>query len=117
MRGRNRSIVPDLPPPIYSPAIVYERFPSVGKNCHLVFGHRHRYSEHPFKRSLTTNCVTARSHLRLRACLRIGAACPVFVARDGTAVPFTWDKHHLSYEFALMAGEKIKSAVKAYIYR
>ncbi|MDP3897614.1 MAG: SGNH hydrolase domain-containing protein, partial [Mesorhizobium sp.] len=44
-------------------------------------------------------------------------------APDGTGcqsvvgdIPFTWDQHHLSYEFAHMLGEKVKGTIRAYVY-
>jgi hypothetical protein len=28
----------------------------------------------------------------------------------------TWDKHHLSYEFALLLGEKVKNEVRSLVH-
>jgi peptidoglycan/LPS O-acetylase OafA/YrhL len=42
-----------------------------------------------------------------------GATCPVFA--DGTSIPFTWDMHHLSYEFAVMIGNRIRDRVRTYV--
>jgi peptidoglycan/LPS O-acetylase OafA/YrhL len=44
-----------------------------------------------------------------------GRECRLFVD-DTKAIPFTWDLHHLSYEFARLAGEAVRDEIREYVY-
>lgn len=44
-----------------------------------------------------------------------GDTCRLY-ADDKKKIPFTWDEHHLSYEFAHLLGERSKSKIRAYVY-
>lgn len=37
-------------------------------------------------------------------------------ADDAQTIPLTWDKHHLSYEFAEVLGQKFKDMIREYVY-